>query len=143
MHTVKTLCSHSLSLRDGKRGGQGPCQRDLCLLSVYKYNFEATIKPDSLRALTLSVCIGAWMSLPGGEAAEVGAGDAAVAIMCNWTIYTQRWLWNQTTVYGLNLRWYSGRQGLFKAQLNIVSVACILLHFSEWIFKILFFILMH
>lgn len=79
------------------------------------------------------------MSLSGGADAEVGAGDAAIAIMYNWTIYTQYWLWNHTTVYRLHLRWYPGRQELFKAQLNSVNLASIHLHFSEWNFKVLFF----
>ena len=41
------------SQADTEKGGQVPCQRDLKFISVYKFNFEATIKPDPLREMTL------------------------------------------------------------------------------------------
>lgn len=41
------------SQADTERGGRVLCQRDLKLISVYKFNFEATIKLDPLREITL------------------------------------------------------------------------------------------
>lgn len=60
------------------------------------------------------------MSFSGGQEAEVGAGDAAVSVMCSWTPHTALALEpNQDKeegtarkLYLLLLRWYPGRQEL-------------------------------
>lgn len=106
MHTGKTLCLHSQCLRDGGEEARGHPRGTwgfyLFTSLILKQQQQKDRLPQSI--LTLSVCIGTRMSLCGGADAEVGAGDTAIAIMYNWTIYTQCWLWNHTTVYRLHLQ---------------------------------------